>query len=413
MLRGAVIVGGAEAAVAAAFALRDAGYGGPVTMVAQEAALPYERPPLSKQVLDGSALRPIRPEADYGAADIALLCGRTVTRLWPDRREVELSDGGRLAHDQLLLATGAEPRPLSTPGAERGPVHYLRDAADARALRSVIGPGTRLAIVGGGLIGLEVAAAAAGKGALVTVIEAASRLLGRAVPDALATRLAAAHRDAGVRILTDCALAEIGWHDRRAELRCAGDVVVEADVVVAAIGVVPRTRLAATAGLALDNGIATDAELVTSVEGIYAASDCCSFPHPLFGDRRLRLENWQSAQELGRLAAVNMTGAGQAAEHVPWMWSDQFDLGLQIAGLPDLGASTVTRRDGTATLLFHLDAAGRLVGASGLGHGAPVARDIRIAQRLIGRQAAPDPTYLADPKAPLKALLSRLPAPAD
>jgi 3-phenylpropionate/trans-cinnamate dioxygenase ferredoxin reductase subunit len=412
MVRGAVIVGGGEAAVAAAFALRSAGYGGPVTLIAREAAVPYERPPLSKQVLDGADMRPIRPEADYGAADITLLRRRTAARLWPDRREVELSDGGGLAYDRLLLATGAEPRRLTVPGAERGPVHYLRDAADALALRAVIRPGIRLAIVGGGLIGLEIAAAAAGKGAAVTVIEASPRVLGRAVPEALAAQLAAAHRDVGVRILTGCALAEIGWQDRVAELRCADGSAVAADEVVAAIGVAPRTRLAATAGLALDNGIATDAELVTSVEGVYAAGDCCSFPHPLFGDRRLRLENWQSAQELGRLAALNMAGAGQAVEHVPWMWSDQYDLGLQIAGLPDLGATTVTRRDGTATLLFHLDAAGRLVGASGLGRGTEVARDIRIAQRLIGLRATPDRTCLADPAASLKALLSPVPAPA-
>ncbi|MBK8085340.1 MAG: FAD-dependent oxidoreductase [Devosia sp.] len=413
MSAGAVIVGAGEAGVGAAFALRAAGYAGPVTLIGGEAELPYERPPLSKDVLGGGALKPIRAEADYAAAGITLLRGRTVRRVRREAREIAFEDGGGLGYDRLLLATGAAPRRLQVPGAEAGPVHTLRDAADAFALRAAIEPGMRVAIIGGGLIGLEVAAAARGRGAAVTVLEAGPRLLGRGVPAELAAILAVAHRSNGVRLCTSCSLAEIVWRDGVADLRSADGSGTLADLVVAAIGVAPRTELAAAAGLAVDNGIAVDAELRTSDAAILAAGDCCSFPHPLFGGRRLRLESWQNAQELGQLAALNLTGGRQAVSHVPWMWSDQYALGLQVAGLPAAGAATVARHHGGDRLtLFHLGADGRLVGASGLGPGNSVARDIAIARRLIGARAAPDAAYLADPSASLKALLSLLPAAA-
>lgn len=410
---GAVIVGAGEAGVGAAFALRAAGFAGPLTLLAGETELPYERPPLSKDVLGGGALKPIRAEVDYAAAGITLRRGHAVRRLRRATRELELTDGGGLAYDRLLLATGAAPRRLAVPGADAGPVHYLRDARDALALRAAIGPATRVAIVGGGLIGLEVAAAARGKGAAVTVLEAGPRMLGRGVPEELAEILAMAHRSNGVRLSANRNLAEIVWRDGVAELRCTDGSGTLADLIVAAIGVAPRTDLAAEAGLAIDNGIAVDAELRTSDAAILAAGDCCSFPHPLFGGRRLRFESWQNAQELGQLAALNLAGARQAVEHVPWMWSDQYELGLQIAGLPAAGAATVARHDGASrVLLFHLGADGRLLGASGLGPGNAVARDIKLAQRLIARRAAPDPAYLADPTASLKALLSPSPVAA-
>ncbi len=410
---GAVIVGAGEAGVGAAFALRAAGYAEPVTLIGGEAELPYERPPLSKDVLGGGVLKPIRAEADYTAAEITLLRGRTVRRLRREAREVEFEDGGGLGYDRLLLATGAAPRRLEVPGADQGPVHTLRDARDALALRAAIEPGMRVAIVGGGLIGLEVAAAARSRGAAVTVLEAGPRLLGRGVPEELAGLLAMAHRSNGVRLCVNRNLAAIAWRDGVAELGCTDGSGTLADLVVAAIGVAPRTELAAAAGLAIDNGIAVDAELRTSDAAILAAGDCCSFPHPLFGGRRLRFECWQSAQELGQLAALNLTGARQAVALVPWMWSDQYELGLQIVGLPAAGAATVARHDGASrVLLFHLGADGRLLGASGLGPGSAVARDIKLAQRLIARRATPDPAYLADPAASLKALLSQSPVAA-
>ncbi|WP_395821952.1 NAD(P)/FAD-dependent oxidoreductase [Devosia sp.] len=412
MAGGVVIVGAGEAGVGAAFALRANGFAGAVTLIGEETEIPYERPPLSKQVLGGGALKPIRAEADYHTADIALISGRKVRRLHRDTHEVEFGGGDRLAYDRLLLATGAAPRRLAVPGAEQGPIHYLRDARDAFALRAALGPTRRLAIVGGGLIGLEVAAAARALGAAVTVLEAGPRLLGRGVPVEMAEVLTRTHRDNGVRLEVDRHLAEIVWRGGVAELVCTDGSGTLADLVVVAIGVVPRTELAAEAGLALDNGIAVDAELRSSDATIYAAGDCCSVPHPLFDGRRLRLESWQNAQELGQLAALNLMGGRQSVEHVPWMWSDQYELGLYIAGMPTAGTVTVARSDAHRRLLFHLDAAGRLVGASGIGPASAASRDIRIAQRLIARRAAPDPALLADPAASLKALLSPLLASA-
>ena len=369
MAGGVVIVGAGEAGVGAAFALRANGFAGAVTLIGEEAEIPYERPPLSKQVLGGEALKPIRAEADYRSTDLTLIRGRRVSRLHRDAKEVEFEDGDRLAYDGLLLATGAAPRRLVVPGAGQGPIHYLRDARDAFALRAAVGAARRVAIVGGGLIGLEVAAAARALGAAVTVLEAGPRLLGRGVPVEMAEVLTRTHRDNGVRLEVDRHLAEIVWRGGVAELVCTDGSGTLADLVVVAIGVVPRTELAAEAGLALDNGIAVDAELRSSDATIYAAGDCCSVPHPLFDGQRLRFESWQNAQELGQLAALNLMGGRQSVEHVPWMWSDQYDLGLYIAGMPAAGTVTVARSDADRRLLFHLDAAGRLVGASGIGPG--------------------------------------------
>lgn len=182
---------------------------------------------------------------------------------------------------------------------------------------------------------------------------------------------------------------------------------VECDSIVAGVGAVPDTALAEDAGLAIENGVRADERLATSDPDIFAAGDCCSFPHPLYGGRRIRLEAWRNAQDQGSLAARNMLGANEAYRAVPWFWSDQYDQTLQIAGLPDEGVGQVERDVGEGgRLFFHLAADGRLVAASGVGPISKVARDIRLAEMLIARQARPDPAALADPNVRLKSLLS-------
>ena len=265
-------------------------------------------------------------------------------------------------------------------------------------------------MVGGGFIGLEVAAAAAGLGCAVTVVEAAPRLMARAVPARLAERMARRHADAGVDVRCGAGPVRVQPGTPSRIVPADGEAV-EVDVVVAGIGSAPETALAQAAGIAVDDGVAVDTGLATSAPDVLAAGDCCAFPHPLYDDRRIRLESWRAAQEQGAHAARALLGAREPYAAVPWFWSDQHDLSLQVAGLTTAATEQVVRvRPDGAELWFGLEA-GRLVAAAGLGVGTAVARDVRVAELLIARRVAPDPAVLADPSAPLKPLL-RAPARA-
>jgi 3-phenylpropionate/trans-cinnamate dioxygenase ferredoxin reductase subunit len=404
-----VIVGAGECGARAAFALREAGHDGPVTLIGDEPHLPYERPPLSKAGLVapyGVVPKLIADEARLAAAGIELRRGVRVAAIDRALRRLRTEGGETIPYDRLLLAAGSRPRRLRQDEADVPHVHYLRTLADAAALRARLRPGARVLIVGAGFIGLELAAAARHLGCAVTVIEVLPRLLARLVPAEIADILADRHRAEGVAILTGTPIARIETAPGGLRLTLADGRRLEGDLLVAGIGATPLTELGEAAGLALDNGIAVDARMRTADAGIFAAGDCCSFPLPLYGGRRVRLESWRSAQELGTLAARSMLGDAEDHAGVPWFWSDQHDLGLQIAGLPDMGVTTVRRGlDAGARLLFHLAADGRLVAASGIGTGTAVGRDIRLAELLIARRAAPDPAALANPAVRLKTLL--------
>jgi 3-phenylpropionate/trans-cinnamate dioxygenase ferredoxin reductase subunit len=403
-----VIVGAGEAGTAAAVGLREGGWDGPIVLIGDEPHAPYERPPLSKAAMTSvgdPAPTAIAAAARFAEFGIAHLAGAEVSAIDRAGRVVRLADGRWRTYERLLLATGAAPRRLAVPGGERALV--LRSFDHALALRPHFAPGRSVAIVGGGFIGLELAASARERGAEVTVVEAAPRILMRGVPAVLADVIADRHRAAGVRLLTGIGIAAIEEEGGRHAVVLADGRRIAADCVVAGIGAVPNTTLASAAGLRLDNGIAVDGTLRTSDPGIFAAGDCCSFPHPLYGGRRLRLEAWRNAQEQGAAAARAMLGSSEAYAAVPWFWSDQYDLHLQIAGLPDEGATVVERDPGQGgRLLFHLTPDGRLAGASGLGPIGAIARDLRIAEMLIARSARPDPATLASPAAKLKALLT-------
>ncbi len=404
--RGMVIVGAGECGTCAAFALREEGYSGPVTLVGAEPHLPYERPPLSKGAMAGDPLKLIAAEQRFAEAGITLVRGADVTSIDRVAREATLSTGSTIPYDRLLLATGARPRLLPAAEDVAGCV-YLRTHDDAQAIAARLSADARVAIIGGGFIGLELAAAARRHGAAVTVIEAAPRLLSRAVPAGIAAVIEETHRRNGVDVRTGAVIAELGRAGSAVRIEFTDGDTIEADLVVIGIGAVPNTELAAAADLAVDNGIAVDAGLATADPSIFAAGDCCSFPLALYGGRRVRLEAWRNAQEQGALAARNMLGRGELHAAVPWFWSDQYDLSLQIAGLPDEGA-TIVRRDmaDDAFILFHLAADGRLVAASGIGPGNAVARDIRLAEMLIARRAVPDPALLAASGTKLKSLLA-------
>ena len=407
---GIVIVGAGETGARAAAALRETHYTGPITLIGAERHLPYERPPLSKAAMicaDEPAAATILTEAQLAAHTIRHLSGVAVTEIDRAGHTVLLDDGRRIPYAKLLLATGARPRRLTTPGAENAAVLYLRTFDDARALRARLVPGIRLVVIGGGFIGLEIAASALARGCSVTVVEMAPRILGRAVPAEVAATVAEAHTAAGIRLITGIGLAGI-----------EGSVVVLADgtrlacdTIIAGVGAIPETALAQSAGLAVENGIRVNGQLMTDDPDIFAAGDCCAFPHPVFEGRRLRLEAWRNARDQGNHVAQAMLGDRTAFDAIPWFWSDQHDQTLQIAGLPDEGDTTVTRDLGGTTLYFHLKA-GRLVGASAFGPMAKVAREIRLGEMLIARRAHPPAAALADPSVKLKSLLATEPMAA-
>jgi 3-phenylpropionate/trans-cinnamate dioxygenase ferredoxin reductase component len=363
------------------------------------------RPPLSKTGAEAESVRPIVAEARFAEADIMLLRGRKVTAIDTAGHTLALGDGDPLPYARLLLATGASPRRL--PGLEYGTrVHVLRTVEQAAAIRQVMRDGRHLAILGGGFIGLELAAMGRALGAMVTLIEVQPRVLMRGVPKTLALALQTRHQAEDVDIICGVGIETITESDTSLSIALADGRRIDADALVVGIGAEPNTALAGQAGLALENGIAVDDHLRTSDTDIFAAGDCCSYPVAVYGGRRVRLESWRNAQEQGNVAAANMLGKAQAFDAVPWFWSDQYDLTLQVAGLSDGATSTVSRSVSTAAeILFHLDADGRLLAASGLGPGGAVARDIRLAEMLVARRAHPDPAALADPSVKLKSLL--------
>jgi 3-phenylpropionate/trans-cinnamate dioxygenase ferredoxin reductase component len=397
-----VIVGAGECGVRAALALRERGYDGPVTLIGAERHAPYERPPMSKELMlaaDDQAPRTIATPERLAETDILFHASAVVRSIDRERRTVVLGDDRSIGYDRLLLATGAQPRRLAA--ADGANIAYLRTHEDALRIRASLHRRERVVIVGGGFIGLELAAAARCVGAEVTVIEALPRLLSRGVPEDIAQALEARHRAEGVSILLNAKIASFAGD--RVEL--ADGTVILADLIIIGIGALPETSLAVAAGLTVDNGIAVDNRLRTSDPNIFAGGDCCSFPLDIYDGRRVRLESWRNAQEQGNLAARNMLGAEEPIAAVPWFWSDQYDLVLRIAGLPDEGHVAIRRTTDTATIVFYMRDDGRLVAAAGLGVGNAVARDIRIAELLIARRAVPDPAILANPEGKLKALL--------
>jgi 3-phenylpropionate/trans-cinnamate dioxygenase ferredoxin reductase subunit len=329
----AVIVGAGQAGAQAAFTLRDSGFAGRIVLIGDEAQPPYQRPPLSKAFLAGGVSVErllLRPVEHYAAHRIELLLHSPVERIDAAAGRVVLRGGTRIGYDALLLATGSRARRLDIPGARGPAVHCLRTLQDAFALRAALAPGRRVVVIGGGYVGLEVAAIAATAGAKVTVVEALPRLLSRVTTPPIGEHFAALHRRHGVDIrgATE-ALAFLGG-ERLDALETSGGRI-PADVAIVGIGAVPNVELAQAAGLACDDGIVVDAHCRTSDPAIYAAGDCTS--HPALGHgERVRLESVQNAVDQASAAARTMAGVPTRYAEVPWFWSNQYDGRLQTAG---------------------------------------------------------------------------------
>jgi 3-phenylpropionate/trans-cinnamate dioxygenase ferredoxin reductase subunit len=396
-----VIIGAGQAGVQAAASLRAEGFAGAITLLGDESFPPYQRPPLSKAYLAGDFARErlfLKPDSFYGESCELML---SVRAQMIDRaaKRVLLSGGQTLAYDRLLLATGARVRTLSVPGASLPGVLYLRGIADVDAIRPHFKPGARLAVVGGGYIGLEVAAVAAKLGLDVTVIEAAERVMVRAVSPQMSAFFQRVHRANGVKfVLGATAQSFVGATRVEGVITNAGAML--ADVVLIGVGVVPNSEIAEEAGLACSNGIVVDEYAATSDPDIFAAGDCTN--HPGFAGERVRLESVQNAIDQAKHAALAMLDKPAPYREVPWFWSDQYDLKLQMAGLARPGDETVLRGDPVTRKfsVFHLrDGVVAAVEAVN----APT--DYIIGRRLIAARARVAPERLADIAVPVKSFI--------
>ena len=391
-----VIVGASLAGAKAAETLRSEGFDGRVVLIGDEPTRPYERPPLSKGYLrgetdfDGAAVH----SADfYDSHGIELRTSTTVTAIDPTTSEVELSPGGRLAYDRLLLSTGSAPRRLSVPGSTLAGVRYLRTIADADTLHHAITNADPVVVIGAGWIGCEVAASARQLGADVAMVEVASVPLERV----LGTEVGGIYRDLhaahGVRLHFGVEVDSIDGADRVEGVRLSDGTVLPAGTVVVGVGVQPRTDLAQAAGLRLDNGVITDEYLATSVAGIHAAGDVANVWYRAYGTH-IRLEHWSAALNQGPAAAKNMLGHVSAYEKVPYFFSDQYDLGMEYRGWAPSFEQVVFRGDpaGGEFIAFWLEQ-GRVLAAMN----ANVWDQGDEIEALIRSGRPVDPARLVDP----------------
>ncbi len=393
-----VVIGAGQAGASLVAKLRALGFDGKLTLIGEEAHLPYQRPPLSKAYLLGDmALERLflRPREFYDAQGIELRLGLPVVKIDRHRRMINLG-GQELAYDMLALTTGAVPNRLA--GSLEG-VHVVRGLDDIDRLEPEFAEGRRLLIVGGGYIGLEAAAVAAKKGLAITLVEMGARILQRVAASETSDYFRALHQAHGVDIREGIGLKQLVGEGRVSGARLSDGSVLEVDFVIAGVGVTPATALAEAAGLELENGIKVDAEGRTSDAHIWAAGDCASFP---YRGERIRLESVPNAIDQAECVAENMLGAGKKYMAKPWFWSDQYDVKLQIAGL-NTGYDAVVTRPGTkeGSISFWYYRGNELLAVDAMNE----ARAYMVGKRLIEAGKSADKAVVADPESDLKALL--------
>ena len=396
-----VIIGAGQAGQQAVASLRSEGFKGAITMVGDEDYPPYQRPPLSKAYLLGSFERPrlfLKPDSFYEEAGCELLISTSAKAIHRADRTVELTDGRLLAYDKLLLATGARVRKLTCPGADLPGIHYLKTIADVDGLQAVFQAGKRIAIVGGGYIGLEVAAVGAKRGLDVTVFEAMDRLMARAVSPQISAFYASEHEKAGVKLKLKTGVEGFEGNGKVERIK-AGGQSYEADIVLVGIGVIPCQELAQKAGLGCTDGIVVDQNARTGDPHIWAAGDCTR--HVGREGHEIRLECVQNAIDQAKHAALAMTGKPKTYSEVPWFWSDQYDLKLQIAGLARPTDTRVARGDPASRkfAVFHLRDG--VVAAVEAVNAAP---EYLVGKKMIAEGKKVAPEMLADTSIPMKQL---------
>ena len=398
-----VIIGAGHCGGQLATRLRAEGFEGAIKLVGAEANLPYQRPPLSKQYLSGEQNLErvlLRPASHYEEQNIDVMLGTRVASVDPASKQVGLANGESLSYDKLVLTTGARVRKLKAPGADLDGIHYLRTIEDCDAIRGRLTDGLKLAVVGGGYIGLEVAAVAAGQGAKVTVLEMDDRVMSRVASPEVSSFYEAKHASHGVDIRTGARVEGFQGDAAVTGVLCAGGVTVAADAVVVGIGIMADDELAAAAGLTVNDGVVVDEFGCTSDPHIYAAGDCTRHPNAIYG-RAIRLESVHNAMAQAKAVAANLCGKSTPYAETPWFWSDQYNLKLQIAGLSEGYDQTVLRGstdEGVFSVLYLKD--GVLVAGDSVGS----MQDHIALRALIAKQAKIDPALLADASTPLKSL---------
>jgi anthranilate 1,2-dioxygenase ferredoxin reductase subunit len=399
-----VIVGAGHAARRAAETLRALNADVDIVMIGAEPHAPYDRPVLSKDALlseEGERKAFIRQHEWYAAHRIDLRLFATVTEIDRGRACVKLHDGSQIGYDRLLLATGSRVRCFSGSVDSRVPLHYVRTLADTRALRAVLAPGKRVAILGGGFIGLEVAAAATQAGCKATVIEPAPALLQRALPYCVALHIAALHERNGVDLRLGTMPRAIAYENGHASIETDAGAVA-ADIVVAGIGVVPNVELAEACELEVRNGVVVNEQCRTNDPAIFAAGEVTMHINPLLG-RSIRIESWQVAENQPVVAAENMLGGHAIYAELPWLWSDQFDCNVQALGIIEAQYRLVTRGDPSSGsfCVMALDESGRMRAVISVNAG----RDMGACRRLIASGTVVDEGRLADASVSLRSLL--------
>lgn len=401
-MTGIVIIGAGHAAGQAAASLRQAKFEGPITIIGDEAHVPYQRPPLSKQYLAGTQLADkvyLRAEKFYTDKDIQLMLDTRATQIDPRTKTINLDNGETIAYEKLLISTGSRPRKLSIEGSDLSGIHYLRTMDDVDGIRADVKPGANLVIVGGGYIGLEVAAVGIELGMNVHVLEMEERILQRVTTPEMSAYYHKLHTDRGVHIHTQTGVTGFSGNGSVEKVLC-GDESFDADIVIVGIGIIPNIEIAEEAGIHCDNGIVVDDHCRTSDPDIYAAGDCTNHPNPLM-NKRLRLESVPNAMDQARVSTANMLGDDKVYAAIPWFWSDQYDLKLQMVGFSADGDSQVLRGDMDTHqfAIFYLKD-GKVVAADAVN--SP--KEFMLCKQLVGKPA--DPAKLADPETDLKSLLA-------
>ena len=400
-MSGIVIVGAGQAGASLAAKLRALGYAGSLTLIGEESAPPYQRPPLSKGYLLGEMELErlyLRAPSFWEEQNVTLRLGAKVTAIDPAARTLSF-DGETIGYDKLALTTGSVPRRLPAAiGGALGGVYTVRTLADVDAMAPEFRQGRRLLVIGGGYIGLEAAAVAAKLGLEVTLVEMAPRILHRVASPESSAWFRNVHGDHGVKILEGTGLERLLGEDRVSAARLSDGTELAVDFVIVGVGIAPATELAEAAGLAIDNGIRTDEQGRTSDPSIWAAGDCASFP---YRGGRLRLESVGNAIDQAEVVAENMLGAAKPYEAKPWFWSDQYDVKLQIAGLNTGYDRIVTRRGEGDAVSFWYYQGDRLLALDAMND----SRAYMVGKRLIEMGKSPDPAAVENPATDLKALL--------
>ena len=399
-----VVIGAGQAGLQSIISLRQSGYEEAITLVGDETFLPYQRPPLSKAYLSGKMERErlfLKPDEFFTENNITLKLDCSATQINREAKSVTLSDGTQLPYTHLVIATGSRPRLLDLPGRQLGNIFDLRGMADIDAMQPHFVAGKKLVVIGGGYIGLEAAAVAAGMDMQVHVLEAAPRLLARVAEPEISDFYDRLHKTHNVTIITESRIDGFTGDTEVSGVQMADGSIIEADIVITGIGILPNIEIAEAAGLTVDNGIVVNDVGQTSDPAIFAAGDCTVHPNNVLG-RSLRLESVPNAIEQGKALASAICGAPKPYHQVPWFWSDQYDVKLQIAGVPSQVDKKVLRGDDSTTsfawFYFTTDDSGKdkLTGVTAVNRPAEFMAGRMLIEKSATGEADIDPARLAD-----------------